>query len=72
MHAPKFQDAIDARRNRERYLAVNTHLNLRVTKVASVNLAIKGMEYKSNPSEVVRVLLDEGARSFGFDLEKII
>jgi len=30
------------------------------------------MTYKSNPSELARVLMDEGARSLGLDLEKLL
>ena len=72
MHSPSFKDAIETRRERERYLSVNTNLSLRVTKVASVNQAITMATYQSNPSEVARVLMDLGAKSLGIDLEKIV
>ena len=66
------KDAIAARRKREVHLPINTHLGLRVSLLASTNLRIRAMAYKSNPSELARVLMDEGARSLGFDLEEIL
>ena len=66
------QDALEARREREIYLPINTNIGVRVSKLASVNLRIHAMTYKSNPSELARVLMDEGARSLGLDLEKIL
>ena len=66
------KDAIAARREREIYLPINTHIGLRVSQVASVNLRIHAMTYKSNPSELARVLMDAGAKSLGLDLEKIL
>ena len=66
------QDALEARRVREINLPINTHIGLRVSQVASVNLRIHAMTYKSNPSELARVLMDEGARSLGLDLDKLL
>ena len=47
-------------------------IGLRVSQIASVNLRIHAMTYKSNPSELARVLMDEGAKSLGLDLEKLL
>ena len=66
------QDAIEARRKREIHLPINTHLGIRVSLLASTNLRIRAMAHNSNPSELARVLMDEGARSLGFDLEEIL
>mgnify|MGYP001263748970 FL=1 len=66
------QDALEARRKREVHLSVNTNLGLRVTLCSSTHLKIKAMALGSNPSELARVLMDEGAKSLGFDLETIL
>ena len=66
------QDALEARREREIYLPINTNIGVRVSQVASVNLRIHAMTYKSNSSELARMLMDEGAKSLGLDLEKIL
>ncbi len=66
------KDAIESRRKREIHLPINTHIGLRVSQVASVNLRIHAMTYNSNPSELARVLMDRGAQSLGLDLEKIL
>ena len=66
------KDAIESRRKREIHLPINTHIGLRASQIASVNLRIHAMTYKSNPSELARVLMDRGARSLGLDLEKIL
>ena len=66
------QDAIEARRKREIHLPINTHIGLRVSLLASTNLKIRAMAHNSTPSELARVLMDEGARSLGFDLEEIL
>ena len=66
------KDALEARRQREIHLPINTHIGLRVSQVASVNLRIHAMTYKSNPSELARVLMAKGAESLGLDLEKLL
>ena len=66
------KDAIESRRNREIHLPINTHIGLRVSQIASVNLRIHAMTYKSNPSELARVLMSKGAEELGLDLEKIL
>ena len=66
------QDALEARRQREIHLPINTHIGLRVSQIASVNLRIHAMTYKSNPSELARVLMSKGAEELGLDLEKIL
>ena len=66
------RDAIEARRKREVHLSINTHIGLRISLCSSTNLKIKAMAYGTNPSELARVLMDEGARSLGFDLEEIL
>ena len=66
------KDAIESRRKREIHLPINTHIGLRVSQIASVNLSIHAMTYKSNPSELARVLMSKGAEELGLDLEKIL
>ena len=66
------KDAIDSRRKREIDIPINTHIGLRVSQIASVNLRIHAMTYKSNPSELARVLMSKGAEELGLDLEKIL
>ena len=66
------KDAIESRRKREIHLPINTHIGLRVSQIASVNLRIHAMTYKSNPSELARVLMSIGAEELGLDLEKIL
>ena len=66
------RDAIESRRKREIHLPINTHIGLRVSQIASVNLRIHAMTYKSNPSELARVLMSKGAEELGLDLEKIL
>ena len=66
------KDALEARRQREIHLPINTFVGLRMSQIASVNLRIHAMTYKSNPSELARVLMDEGAKSLGLDLEKLL
>ncbi len=66
------QDAIEERRKREVYLPINTFVGLRMSQIASVNLRIHAMTYKSNPSELARVLMAKGAESLGLDLEKLL
>ena len=66
------KDAIESRRKGEIHLPINTHIGLRVSQIASVNLRIHAMTYKSNPSELARVLMSKGAEELGLDLEKIL
>ena len=66
------KDAIESRRKREIHLPINTHIGLRVSQIASVNLRIHAMTYKSNPRELARVLMSKGAEELGLDLEKIL
>tara|TARA_Y100001937_G_C6899418_1_gene232605 strand:+ start:33 stop:248 length:216 start_codon:yes stop_codon:yes gene_type:complete len=66
------RDAIEARRKREVHLSINTHIGLRISLCSSTNLKIKAMAYGTNPSELARVLMDEGAKKLGFDLEEIL
>ena len=66
------KDAIESRRKREIHLPINTHIGLRVSQIASVNLRFHAMTYKSNPSELARVLMSKGAEELGLDLEKIL
>ena len=66
------QDALEARRQREIHLPINTFVGLRMSQIASVNLRIHAMTYKSNPSELARVLMSKGAEELGLDLEKIL
>ena len=66
------QEALIQRRERERHLAINTPMSLKISKIASTNLMIKGLVLQSSPSEIARVLMDLGAEQLGFDLEAVI
>ena len=66
------QEALIQRRERERYLAINTPMSFKISKIAASNLMIKGLALGSNPSEIARTLMDQGAKQLGFDLDAII
>ena len=66
------QEALIQRRDRERYLAINTPMSFKISKIAASNLMIKGLALGSNPSEIARTLMDQGAKQLGFDLDAII
>ena len=65
------QEALIKRRELERHLAINTPMSLKISKIASTNLMIKGLALQSSPSEIARVLMDQGAKQLGFDLESV-
>ena len=61
------------RRERERYLAVNQPLSLRVSKPMAANLAVKAIQLQSSSSELARLLISAGAQSLGWgDLDSVI
>jgi hypothetical protein len=62
-------EALIARRKRERHLAINQPLNLRVSKPFAANLQIKSLVHGATPSEVVRMLMDLGCQQLGWDME---
>ena len=65
--------ALTERRDRERYLAVNQPLSLRVSKPMAVNLAVKAIQLESSSSELARLLISAGAQSLGWgDLDSVI
>ncbi len=57
------------RREKERHLAINTVVTIRVSKPFAANLQIKSMVHKSNPSEMMRLLAEIGAKELGWDLD---
>jgi len=64
--------ALTERRDRERYLAVNQPLSLRVSKPMAANLAIKAIQLESSSSELVRLLISAGAQSLGWgDIDSV-
>ena len=50
------------RRDRERYLAVNQPLSLRVSKPMLANLAVKAIQHESSSSELARLLISAGGK----------
>ena len=69
MHSASGMEALIARRERERHLAINQPLNLRVSKPFAANLQIKSLVHGATPSEVVRMLMDLGCQQLGWDME---
>ena len=64
--------ALTERRDRERYLAVNQPLSLRVSKPMAVNLAVKAIQLESSSSELARLLISAGADALGWgDIDSV-
>ena len=60
------------RRERERYLAVNQPLSLRVSKPMLANLAVKAIQLESSSSELARLLISVGANALGWgDIDSV-
>ena len=72
MDSSSIKEALIQRREREKHLAINTPMSFRISKIAASNLMIKGLALGSNPSEIARTLMDQGAKKLGFDLDAII
>tara|TARA_Y100001968_G_scaffold91850_1_gene82614 strand:- start:190 stop:408 length:219 start_codon:yes stop_codon:yes gene_type:complete len=71
MDSTPMKESLDQRRERERYLAINTPMSFKISKIAATKLMKKGLSLTSNPSEIARTLMDVGAKQLGFDLDKI-
>ena len=69
MHSDLAMKTLIARRERERHLTINQHLNLRVSKPFAANLQIKSLVHGATPSEVARLLMDIGCQQLGWDLD---
>ena len=69
MHSVLAMEALITRRERERHLAINQPLNLRVSKPFAANLQIKSLVHGATPSEVARLLMDIGCQQLGWDLD---
>jgi hypothetical protein len=64
--------ALTERRDRERYLAVNQPLSLRVSKPMAANLAVKAIQLQSSSSELARLLISAGADALGWgDIDSV-
>ena len=59
------------RRGRERYTAINTPITFRVSKPFYTNLYIRSLALQSNPSELMRVILEIGCKELGWDLDNL-
>ena len=60
------------RRDRERYLAVNQPLSLRVSKPMAANLAVKAIQLESSSSELALLLISAGADALGWgDIDSV-
>ena len=60
------------RRDRERYLAINQPLSLRVSKPMAANLAVKAIQLESSSSELARLLISAGADALGWgDIDSV-
>ena len=69
MHSALAMEALITRRERERHLATNQPLNLRVSKPFAASLQIKSLVHGATPSEVARMLMDLGCQQLGWDLD---
>ena len=72
MDSSSLKEALIQRREREKHLAINTPMSFKISKIAASNLMIKGLALGSNPSEIARTLMDQGAKQLGFDLDAIV
>jgi hypothetical protein len=64
--------ALTERRDRERYLAVNQPLSLRISKPMAANLAVKAIQLESSSSELARLLISAGADALGWgDIDSV-
>ena len=64
--------ALAESRERERYLAVNQPLSLRVSKPMAANLAVKAIQLQSSSSELARLLISAGAYALGWgDIDSV-
>ena len=63
---------IKERQKREKYLAINTPITIRVSKSFSNNLYIKALSLGANQSELMRTILDVGCKQLNWDLDKPI
>jgi hypothetical protein len=64
--------ALTERRDRERYLAVNQPLSLRVSKPMAASLTILAIQHGSSTSELCRLFIAAGAESLGLgDLDSV-
>lgn len=61
---------IKERQKREKYLAINTPITIRVSKSFSANLYIKALSLGVNQSELMRTILDVGCKQLNWDLDK--
>ena len=69
MYTHSIMKELQDRREKERHLAINTVVTIRVSKPFATNLQIKSMVHKSNPSEMMRLLAEIGAKELGWDLD---
>tara|TARA_B100000963_G_C22412377_1_gene573805 strand:- start:48 stop:248 length:201 start_codon:yes stop_codon:yes gene_type:complete len=63
---------IKERQKREKYLAINTPITIRVSKSFSTNLYIKALTLGVNQSELMRTILEVGCKQLNWDLDKPI
>ncbi len=63
---------MSSRREKERHLAINTVVTIRVSKPFAANLQMKSMIHNSNPSEMMRLLAEVGSKQLGWDLDNPI
>ena len=72
MYTSSVMKELNKRREKERHLAINTVVTIRVSKPFYTNLQIKSLVHKSNPSEMMRLLAEVGSKQLGWDLDNPI
>ena len=69
MYTSSVMKELNDRREKERHLAINTVVTIRVSKPFYTNLQIKSLVHKSNPSEMMRLLAEVGSKELGWDMD---
>lgn len=69
MYTHSIMKELQDRREKERHLAINTVVTIRVSKPFAANLQMKSMIHNSNPSEMMRLLAEVGSKELGWDMD---
>ena len=72
MYTHSIMKELQDRREKERNLAINTVVTIRVSKPFAANLQMKSMIHNSNPSEMMRLLAEVGSKELGWDMDNPI
>ena len=72
MYTHSIMKELQDSREKERHLAINTVVTIRVSKPFAANLQMKSMIHNSNPSEMMRLLAEVGSKELGWDMDNPI